>query len=222
MKKLDVPQSGSQASTVASRNRFGQYNRTRAIPTNPSSQRQMDIRGLFASASQAWRTLSDATRISWNAYAGTVTRIDSLGQTVYPSGHQVYVGQYVLMNDLEFVSGSPDIPEESPPSAVVVNATELSNAPEATITINSSLDEDLKLQVESSAQVSAGISYNQDYRFLAVYDADTGGVVDILSALEAKFGSLIAGKRIFFRLTLVSIHGGAANPTEYSLIVGSA
>ena len=220
MKKLDVPQSGSQASTVASRNRFGQYNRTRAMPTQPRTPRQIEIRSLMAAGSQAWRELTDFARASWNSYAGTVTRIDSLGQTVYPTGHQVFVGLYILFNDVGLASGLPSIPIESPPAAVVVLDTELDDSPYATIEIDAVLTANLVLQLESSPPVSAGVSYNKDYRFLAVYDSDTAGVVNILSALEAKWGSLTAGQRYFFRLTLVTLTGGPSNPTEYSLVVG--
>lgn len=222
MKQLNVPQSGSQADTVASRSRFGQYLRTRRQPTQPRTSRQMEVRALLAEASQAWRGLTDAERDAWNAYALTVPRVDSLGQTIFPTGHQIFVGLYSLENDSEIVSGAPTVPTEAPPAAVLVSASTLTDAPVATITIDADLDVDLVLALYSSPPVSAGVSFNRDFRLLAYYTADVAGVVNIAAALAAKWGALVEGQKFFFRLVLITPTGGASNPTEYSKIVAGA
>lgn len=222
MKKLDVPQSGSQSDTVASRNRFGQYNRTRAMPTQPRTARQMDVRALLAAGSQAWQGLTDSERDAWNAYAATVPRLDSLGQTVFPTGHQVFVGLYSFMTDSEISSGPPVIPSEAAPAAPIVSASTLTDAPAATITIDATLASDFVLALYSSPPVSPGITFNRDYRLLAYYTADTAGVVNIASAITAKWGALVAGRKFFFRLVYGTPTGGISNPLEYSKVVAGA
>src|SRR6187455_3387360 len=104
MKMLDVPQSGSIAGQTSSRNRFGQYRRTRAVPVNVNSPAQTVVRGYLIEASQAWRNLTDAQRDSWNSYALDHPRVDSLGQTITLTGHQIFVSTAIMMrsSELEF------------------------------------------------------------------------------------------------------------------------
>src|SRR5439155_109028 len=90
MKILDVPQSGSVAGVTSSRNRFGQYRRTRATPVNPNSTFQGAVRARLSVNSAAWRALTAAQRAGWNDLAASMTRTDSLGQTYSLTGFQSY------------------------------------------------------------------------------------------------------------------------------------
>jgi hypothetical protein len=91
MKYLGPPQSGSQANTVASRNRYGQYFRTRAIPINPDTTRQSNIRAQMASVSTNWKLVSLSDRGAWNSWAQAHPVIDSLGQSQVLSAFAAFV-----------------------------------------------------------------------------------------------------------------------------------
>src|SRR6266545_482051 len=91
MKILDVPQSGSVAGITSSRNRFGQYRRTRAIPVNPNTAFQATQRARLAASAALWRTLTAAQRAGWIDLAGAFTRTNSLGQPYNETGAQCFV-----------------------------------------------------------------------------------------------------------------------------------
>jgi hypothetical protein len=219
MKKLDVPQSGSQASTTASRNRFGQYDRTRAIPINPNSTRQSLARSRLSELSVAWRALSSAERIAWNEYGASHPRTDSLGQTVYPTGHQSFVG----VNSALVNAGLPQT--TVPPVDVDLPA------PELTLTINDTptftvafaptpLDNGSKMVVEASPMVSAGRTFNGDYRFIQASAADAASPVNVAAAYTAKFGALAAGLRVFVRAYVILPSGQRTVGVVQTAIIG--
>lgn len=87
--------SGSTGSKTASRNRGGQYLRNRAVPTNPNTARQSNVReGLGILTPQWSNVLTQAQRDAWNLYAANVPVIDTLGATIKLSG----INQFVRSN----------------------------------------------------------------------------------------------------------------------------
>jgi len=92
MKYLGPPQSGSQANTTASKNRAGQYLRNRRSPSQPAGNgRRAFIRGAFGAASQAWSSLAPGVQLAWSAWASSFPYVDSLGQSITLTGHQIFV-----------------------------------------------------------------------------------------------------------------------------------
>jgi len=217
MKKLDVPQSGSAADVVASRNRFGQYNRTRATPIQPRTDRQNLIRGFMSDASGAWRDLTDAVRAAWNSYGSTTPSVDSLGQTVYPTGHQRFVGLYVALANvgLTVPPSVPTIPPEAPPA---VTGLTILNDGTAELTVSPVASSTKVLVIEASPPVSAGVSFNGDYRFVTKLTVTTLGVAPFGTPLTAKFGLIPTGRRVFIRAYWVTAAGGKSQPTTQSAI----
>src|SRR5438876_229394 len=65
MKFLGEPRSGSLAGQTSSRNRFGQYVRSRATPVNPNSVAQAAVRARQSNNAAAWRTITDTQRAGW-------------------------------------------------------------------------------------------------------------------------------------------------------------
>jgi len=65
MKYFGNPQSGSYAQMTASRNRFGQYFRTRAVPVNPATPQQLVQRARLSTNAAGWRDLTDGERAGW-------------------------------------------------------------------------------------------------------------------------------------------------------------
>jgi hypothetical protein len=84
--------SGSIGGTTYARNRFGAYKRSRSVPVNPSSDRQVLARNRLDSLAVAWsNTLTAAQRDGWNAYAAVVPWLNALGQSVFITGFNHYV-----------------------------------------------------------------------------------------------------------------------------------
>lgn len=84
--------SGSLAGVTYSHNRGGQYMRARAVPVNPNTQQQQDVRNYMASRSSAWGSvLTQAQRDGWEAYADQVLLTDSLGEPRKGTGLNHYV-----------------------------------------------------------------------------------------------------------------------------------
>jgi hypothetical protein len=220
MKKLDVPQSGSQADSVASRNRFGQYNRTRAMPTQPRTPAQVSARGYLTDASQAWRELTDAVRASWNAFAATQPRLDSLGQTIYPTGHQLFVGWWASMTQAGLAT-PPALPSVAPDAPPIIDTFTVAAGPDTLgAEITATVSATHVLIVAASGPVSAGVSYMKDLRFIQRFTALTVGAVDFSAAYTAKFGALPTAGKIFLRCTLVTAAGGVSAPAETSTLIG--
>lgn len=219
MKQINVPQSGSQANTTASRNRFGQYTRNRRAPVNVNSPAQQLVRAAFSAGAKAWKGLTQLVRDSWNSYAAGRTFTDSLGQTITLTGFQAFVGQYAL--NLAVGIAAP----VNPPAGAIPVAEGFtvgaSTAVGLDISINAVSPTPLPyMEVFTSPPMSAGRSFNSDYRLVTV---KTGVAADdsvILAAdLAAKWGTLSAGQKFFVKVIPVSATGVAGAPvfTEVTL-----
>lgn len=198
MKILDLPSSGSIGSETASRNRHGQYRRQRSMPVQPNSAAQVNARARVNTHSAGWRGLTDAQRAAWNAFANSFTVTNSLGQAVTLTGHQAYV-KVNCVNSLigdAAVSAPPALPAFAANVATALTAT--AGTPVLKLTATSPTA-GTKIMVYASPQRSAGVSFEGDFRYMATFTTATSSAFDILTAYTAKFGALIAGKRVFVK-----------------------
>ncbi len=84
--------SGSIGSTTASRNKFGQYFRSKVIPVNPNTTRQQAVRTRFATLVARWNdTLTEAQRIAWNLWAQNTTIQGKDGNPINVTGQNAYI-----------------------------------------------------------------------------------------------------------------------------------
>lgn len=109
--------SGSFGGLTMSHNKGGLYFRSRSVPTDPSSARQLQVRDAVAFLSQAWsQTLTQAQRDAWDQFAEAVTVVNALGDTIQISG----VNHYVRANAARIAANaqlSPTVPLTSIPAA---------------------------------------------------------------------------------------------------------
>jgi hypothetical protein len=91
MKIYDIPKSGKCGGIVWQRNRFCQYSYPAFIPYNPRSPAQCAIRGVFATVSKRWRTLTQEQRDVWIAVARTQWSKTRLFQRGRLTGCQLFV-----------------------------------------------------------------------------------------------------------------------------------
>lgn len=217
MKILDVPQSGSLAGQTSSRNRFGQYRRTRAIPVNPATPFQGLARSRMALAASVWRTLTAAQRAGWETLGLGMTRTDSLGQAYTLSGFLAFVS----VNSLNAAAGTAqvvDAPALTTPAAMLTSAITLTVAAFSVAYTPTPLAAGEKLFSFASPQGSAGRSFCGDYRLVAVSAAAAASPANIYAAYVARFGIPIVGQRIFVLLQRYSL-GFLGGPLYDSAVV---
>jgi hypothetical protein len=217
MKVLTAPQSGSMAGTTASRNRFGQYLRSRATPVQPRTTFQLNQRARMSTNAAAWRALTDAQRGGWLSLGLMISRTDSLGQTYTMNGFMAYCS--VNNNKLDAgdaaVSDAPAIvtPADLLTATITLTSAALSIAYTAT-----PLAAGVRLFIWVSPQQSAGRKFNGDYRLLSVTAAAAASPSNSLAAYTARFGVPVTGTRIFF--SLETYQGGfKGSPLNVSQVV---
>ncbi len=197
------------AGSTSSRNRFGQYVRTRAIPVNPGTSAQSAARSRLSAYAGTWRGLTQQQRDAWDALAATMPRTDSLGQTYYPTGFQVYVGANTLRDlmSLTPLVEAPAAPSwaENPTTAVAVDAGALN-------VTHGEINAEYDLLAFASPPRSAGRAYESDFRYLAKATVKTAGDWDLSSAYIAKFGAPPDGVRVHVKTVLVHTASGLRGP----------
>lgn len=199
MKILDVPQSGSVAGVTSSRNRFGQYRRTRAIPVNPNTTFQGTQRARLAAASAAWRALTSAQRAGWVDLANAFTRTNSLGETYNMTGAQCFASVYAN-NAAAGVAVPTDAPALSTPSTPLTATITLTAAAFSIAYTPTPLPTSTRMFTYVSLQRSAGRSFENDFRLLQVSAAAAASPVNAYAAYVARFGVPVVGNRIFISL----------------------
>lgn len=196
MKILDVPQSGSVAGETSSRNRFGQYRRTRATPVNPNSPAQAEVRARLSANAASWRDLTDAQRAGWASLGAQMQRADSLGQTYTLTGFQAYVS---VNNNLAAADEAllTDAPALATPEALASVTVTLTNAAFAVAFTPTPLDPENRVFIFASPQRSAGRQFEGDIRLIYVGAAESASPANIFAAYQAKFGTPVTGNKIF-------------------------
>lgn len=210
MKILTDPRSGSYQGITSSRNRFGQYVRTRATPVQPRTPKATALRAQLTTASSAWRSLSDAQRTAWNDYAAQIGYTDSLGQGYNPTGAALYVGSSITAQS----GGSQSVAPAELPNYVLtisdVTYTDATPGPEAMEVQLGITSADNYMLVETSGPVSPGITSAaavRRWRTLPVTAENTQAVqyamsanpVDIIAEYRFLYPSPVPGQVIWLR-----------------------
>lgn len=194
MKYLGDPSSGSYAGITASRNRFGQYKRTRAVPVQPRTTRQMEQRARMVAASTVWRSLTALQIAGWAALGLQMTRNDSLGQSYTLTGSAAFTS---LNSVLTTYGESPitDAPLLVTPTAVSSITITATSSPQA-LTV-ATVDEPATgfISFWASPPQSAGRIFAAKPVLISVF-AVGGSPYNLLADWQAKWGALVAGQRI--------------------------
>lgn len=196
MKFLDSPRSGSYQGITGSRNAFGQYYRTRAIPVNPNSTFQSAARSRLSQLSEVWDTLTDLQRAGWSGLGKSMTRTDSLGQTYTLSGLQAYVS----VNSLNLTAGNARVdtaPALSTPGTLTTVTVTLTNAAFSVAYTTTPLAAGQRIFSFASPQRSNGRSFESDYRLIQVSAAAAASPVNMFAAYSARLGTPVTTNKIF-------------------------
>lgn len=196
MKILDVPQSGSVAGNTSSRNRNGQYRRTRAVPVNPSSSFQLAVRARMQTNADAWKALTATQREGWGALGAQIIRTDSLGQNYDLTGFQAYCS----VNNNNLAAGNavvPDAPLFTIPAPITTVTPTITSASYSVAWTPTPLAAGERIFIFASPMRSAGRTFESDFRLISVGAAASASPSNVLAAYQARFGNPVTGSRIF-------------------------
>jgi len=209
MKFLGEPRSGSQAGTTSSRNRFGQYTRSRSTPVNPASSFQTAVRARLSTNASAYRSLTDLQRAGWESLGAGITRTDSLGTTYTLDGFMAYC----LVNNNNAAAGNALVssaPALSSPAGLATVTITLTAAAVSVAYTATPLPAGARLFSFMSPQRSAGRSFEADFRLIAVSAAAAASPSVLTTAYAARLGTPVVGNRIFFSFSVYL--GGFMSP----------
>lgn len=199
MKFLDVPRSGSYQGITSSRNRNGQYVRTRATPVQPRTAAQLSVRAHQSTNAAAWRTLTATQRDGWQSLGLQMTRSDSLGQSQNLTGFQAYVS----VNNLQLLVGNTvlsDPPALTTPSGLTTITPTITGGGSPAFSVAftpTPLGAAVRVIMRAGPQRSAGRAFESDFRVMLIGAAASASPSNLLTAYQAKFGTPITGGRIF-------------------------
>lgn len=194
MKYLGAPSSGSYQGITFSRNRNGQYQRSRAVPVQPRTVAQLRQRAQLSANSAAWRTLAPYQLAAWSSLGLMMTRTDSLGSSYNLTGAQAYGSVNTILTTYG-QSPVPDAPLLATPSAVT-GITITAVASPAALTVATTGEPGTGfISFWASPPQSAGRIFAAK-PVLLLTAAVGGSPYNILTAWNARWGTLVAGQRI--------------------------
>lgn len=205
--------SGKLGGQVFSKNRGGSYVRTKSTPVNRQSSAQMNVRGIFASISSRWSSLSESARESFNGFVGDYSRTDIFGDLRNPSGKALFQ----RLNQNALISGQAQIDvcvsPESVPFANLKQA-ELELADTIFILEAEGNLTGAKVVVWATPSLSLGTKFVKNrLRQLVVLDGNNNTGYDIYSAYIARFGVPVVGANVHVGIRVINSNG-QASPLE--------
>lgn len=216
--------SGSTGSTTWSHNRGGVYKRRRAIPVNPQTTDQQDVRDTLSSLAKAWASdLTQLQRDGWTAFATANPTTDVLGQALTLTGLQMYAS----VNSRLEAAVLPRI-DTAPANTAVdsiltfdVTITVLGTVMTAAFTATP-LAANMHLQIIATPQLSPGISFVKGKtRLIQTFAAATISPADFEAAWLAKFGSfpVATTKVVVFGRIINDLNGAISQELRDDVIV---
>jgi hypothetical protein len=199
MKILDIPQSGKIGVQVASGGRYGQIRRILAIPANPRTGEQLNIRQLLGTTAHNWKTITENQRLAWNEAAKLIQSRSRLGQSGPLTGLQLYVRVNFNLSLVgePAVGDPPAVPQFA---ANVVQSLELTNVSNVVaIKLVCSGSSDAFNLVWAAAPQSPGRSASPEFNYLGELPEVQSGKSNITSLYAAKFGLPAVGQKVFIR-----------------------
>ena len=205
--------SGKLGGHVFSKNRGGSYIRTKVTPSNPQSSAQMTVRGIFASISSGWSSLTESARNSYRNFVADYAKTDIFGDLRNPSGKSLYQ----RLNQNLAISGQALLAQCVAPSEVpfanMVSA--ICSIAGATFNIETSGDTTgSKVVVWATPSLSQGKKFvKNSLRQISVVNGAEGLETNVFVDYVAKFGAPIAGANVYIGVRVINANG-QASPLE--------
>lgn len=184
-------------SAVFSEGRYGPYVRELVTPDNPKTSYQVLARARATQCSQAWRTLSEANRIAWEAFADVLQTTNAFGHAFTPSG----INAFIKINVNRLLMGKSILQSPPPltyPAPLTVFTKHSWGEDELGISFTPTpLPAKNYLFLWSFAPQSAGKSFfDSEYRLLRTFIPATTSPIYITDDYSDRFGWWPAGAKI--------------------------
>jgi hypothetical protein len=200
---------GKTAGIVYSKNRSGPFTRSRIKPKNPQTNAQQANREIHKRLMQAWKR-TEVDHKAFIQYAEDHLVSNRMGQKIRLSGINwfVKINRNALKANLESpLILTPPVHNVRFPS--VENLKVTANADTQSVRLEMKKDgeftEDMKIQVFATRQLSTGVFSPYGFVEIGVYEPSE--TIDISANYIARWDRLIADRKIFVRIRMVSEKG---------------
>lgn len=200
---------GKLGGHVLSKNRSGNYMRTKVTPVNPQTTFQQAQRSSLATLSSGWSGLTDAQRVAWNAAVGDFQSTDIFGDLKTPTGKNLYTGlNRNLFNAGEALISDPPIPA----SIAGINITSASYGIGLgtfdIITTGGAVG--TFVQVWATPPMSLGTTFiKNQLRLIESVAGAVDATIDPFASYNARFGAPPIGANVHVALRVVNAGGEA-------------
>lgn len=219
--------SGALGSLVFTRNRSGACIRTRVVPVNPQSAAQVLARNRMAALTNYWYNgLTIPEREGWDTYAANVPVYNRLGQQIYLTGQNWYVGVNSLRDQaagtLTWLADAPTVFTLASFNIGVVTASEASQGISATYVAGDdwTLD-DGALMLWATRPQNESVNFNNlPYRYSSAVYGLTATPPPSPAVFPAPF-AFVEGQKIFVRINAIDPDGKRGPPQKYAVLCGA-
>ena len=214
--------SGSIGSTVYSHNRYGAYIRSRTIPTNPNTAHQQVIRSILAACSSAWKALTTAQKVAWQAWAQTNPIIDRLGAQQVLAGNAAYIAlSHRIMQTGGAAATDPPVTDVPPPLLTLVGEFDIGPGDFDLTFTGTPLAAGHRLYVQAAVTESPAVNYTKNLlKLIVISAAAEAGPLDIQTELTARFGTLQVGQTVHAQCSVLDgVSGLLSTPIRTSGLI---
>ena len=213
-----MPQRGKRGKIIASRNRFGPYQKEFVSPRQPGTASQRNVWGNMSQLWRVWNELSDERFAAWRRRALEVRSRSTLGQSGPLDGALLFrkINTVLQTCGRELLLDPPPLPAFGPNPVVGFSVREARGG----ISLRVKLAPDVRwedrpaaedLMVFAWAPCNSGVGNNSLYAFLGLLPAPTKSWCDIAKLYLKKLKEWrrlkhkryhvpLAGSRIFIRV----------------------
>jgi hypothetical protein len=185
MKRQKKNQSGALGDTVASRNRFGEYDRKRVTPKHPRTVSQLGSWGNMTDLSGLWNWLREDQRVAWRRRAREVRSRSNAGQSASLDGPLLFkkINRVLATCGREPLLDPPPLPKFGPNPVEGFTIRKGKRGPVFKLKLSREVQwEDRPvledIMVYGWAPYHAGVDKNTLYVFLGTVPPPEGGEID--------------------------------------------
>jgi hypothetical protein len=203
---------------VASKNRSGAYARTKVSPVNPQTTFQLVARAFLTALSQAWRALTQSQMLAWNGAVNSFAKTDVFGDLRQPTGKNLYTQLNInLSNAAQATISDPPLPSGA--GGVIAGVAIATEAGVKSIAHTTDTAGHTIL-VFATPGVSPGKFFlKNDYRLIGRFTGGAASPFVATTVYDARFGDVVAGQRVGFRLQSVNNLTGESSTISESTTI---
>jgi len=209
---------------VASRNRGGDYLKTKVTPNNPGSVDQVTQRNHFTASAQAWKGLTAAQRLDWNSATQNFVGTDIWGDAKVLSGFQLFCRLNNYLRTIgQSVITSPPVPAAVPAFTSFTMAASTGGGT-ITLTFAPAIGATESVILKATPALSQGVSFvKSELRIVDILTTADTSPHDCATEWIAKFGTIAAQNTKLFATmqNIVDASGLPGATAKASCIVGA-